>query len=82
MHYKIMSLSNKTIQSLADAMAPEIVEYILEDVRWNQLMKQLISDAISEKMGTLDDNLQEELSYNISERLILISLCHLRNCHI
>ena len=56
---------------LADALAPEVVEYILEDDRWTEFMVELISDAIVAKLGTLDGDLHGELAYSISERLLL-----------
>jgi hypothetical protein len=67
----LMALSDKTMNRLADALAPEVVEYILEDDRWTEFMVELISDAIVAKLGTLDGDLHGELAYSISERLLL-----------
>ena len=67
----LMALSDKTVNRLADAMAPEVVNYILEDDRWTEFMVELISDAIVAKLGTLDGDLHGELAYSISERLLL-----------
>lgn len=72
-----MALSNKTVNRLADAMAPEVVEYILEDDRWTEFMVELISDAIVSKLGTLDGDLHGELAYSISERMILTCGCQI-----
>lgn len=73
----LMALSDKTVNRLADAMAPEVVGYILEDDRWTEFMVEVISDAIVSKLGTLDCDLHGELAYSISERLILTSGCHI-----
>lgn len=67
----LMALSNKTMNRLADAMAPEVVNYILEDDRWTEFIVELISDAIVAKLGILEGDLHGELAYSISERLLL-----------
>jgi hypothetical protein len=67
----LMALSNKTMSRLADAMAPEVVKYILEDDRWTEFLIELISDAIGAELGLLDGDLHGELAYSISERLLL-----------
>lgn len=72
-----MALSDKTVNRLADAMAPEVVKYILEDDRWTEFMVEVISDAIVSKLGVLDGDLHGELAYSISERLILTHGCQI-----
>ena len=41
-----MALSNQTVQSLSDALAPEVVEYILNDERWVKFLHEVVHDAI------------------------------------
>lgn len=66
-----MSLSNATVKKLADALAPEVIEYIFNDDRWTEFLIEMISDAVVEKMGQLEGDLHGELSYCISERILL-----------
>ena len=64
-----MKLSNKTIQSLADALAPEVISYIHEDERYAEFMMEMIPDAIQEAMGNLDEELKMELSFCVMDRV-------------
>ena len=64
-----MKLSNKTIQSLADALTPEVISYIHNDERYAEFMMELIPDAIQDAMGDLDDDLKMKLSFCVLERV-------------
>jgi hypothetical protein len=66
-----MSLSNRTIQRLSDALAPEVVDYILNDERWLDFMIEMCNDAVSEKMGMIDTDLLVEISLCIQENITL-----------
>jgi len=69
-----MALSESTIQRLADALVDDVASYITEDERFFDLMVELIPDAISDKLGNVDDTVAAELSMCISERLRLIGV--------
>lgn len=69
-----MALSNSTIHRLADALSKDVAEYITEDDRFFQLMVDLIPDAVSAKLGAIDEEVLFELSVCISERLRLIGV--------
>ena len=69
-----MTLSNKTFQKLADALAPEVVDYIFADERWVELMHEIIPDAVKDKLGDVDENILLELSLCIMDRIVVKSV--------
>jgi hypothetical protein len=64
-----MALSNKTIQNLAEALVPEVVDYIFNDERWMDFMHEMVPDAIDDKLGNVDENLKFELGMSIIDRI-------------
>lgn len=66
-----MALSNKTFQNLASALTPEVVDYIFADERWVDFMQEIVPDAVSEKLGNVDENILYELSLAIMDRIVL-----------
>jgi len=70
-HTNPMTLSNHTISKLCDALISDVAEYIRDDDRFFDLMVDLIPEAINAKLGKVDEQLVEDLSMCISQRLIL-----------
>ena len=66
-----MALSNNTIIRLSEALSKDVADYIMDDPRFFDLMVELIPDAISDKLGNVDDHVAAELAMCISERLVL-----------
>jgi hypothetical protein len=66
-----MTLSNKTIKSLALAITPEVIDYIYSDDRWIDFMIELAGDAISEKLGTSDNDLIVQIGQIVIENIEL-----------
>jgi hypothetical protein len=66
-----MALSNKTIQNLAIALTPEVIEYIYADERWMDFTMEMTSDAIRDKLGTDDMILIAEIGQCIIDNIIL-----------
>jgi len=64
-----MSLSPLTIDRLAAALAPEVVSYMFEDERFSEVMMEIIPDAVSEKLGQIDDDVRFDLYLAITERV-------------
>ena len=62
-------ISTKSLNKIAAALAPEVVEYIYSDERWTDFIIQMISDAVVDKMGQLDYDLHGNLCYAISENI-------------
>lgn len=57
-----MALSKKTYQNLAKALRDEVVEYIRHDDRYYDFLSELISEAITSKLGQIDDEVLVDLS--------------------
>lgn len=65
------TLSNRTILRLADALTPEVIDYILADERWMDFMIEMCNEAVSAKMGPIDTDLLVEISMCIQDRIML-----------
>lgn len=66
-----MALSNRTIQSLSDALAPEVVNYIYEDERWVNFLQEIIPDAIISTLGQVNDDVLFDLSLCVMDSLVV-----------
>lgn len=62
-------ISSKSLNKIAAALTPEVVEYIYNDERWTEFLIEMISDAVVDKMEQLDCDLHGELCYAISEHI-------------
>lgn len=66
-----MALSNQTINNLASALVPEVIDYIYEDERWCEFMHEIVPDALKNKLGEVDDELQFDLAVCIMDLICL-----------
>ena len=66
-----MALSSKTISNLADALVPEVIDYIYLDERWCEFMQEVVPDALKDKLGEIDEDLQFDLAMCIMDRICL-----------
>ena len=64
-----MKLSNKTYLNLAKALQDEVADYIRQDDRYTEFMMELVSDAIQNKLGTVNDEVLMDLSIMVMDRL-------------
>jgi hypothetical protein len=62
-------LSNETINNLANALAPEIIDSIMQDERWVEFLQEVIPDLIVDKMGDVDSELVFDLSIMIIDKI-------------
>jgi hypothetical protein len=69
-----MALSESTTQRLAEALSDDVAQFITEDERFFDLMVELIPEAITDKLGNVDDTVLAELSMYISGQLRLIGV--------
>lgn len=69
-----MALSNKTIQNLAIALTPEVINYIYADERWVDFMMEMIPEAVIDQLKTEDYDLVAELACAIQENIVLKSV--------
>jgi|SaaInlV_120m_DNA_3_1039746.scaffolds.fasta_scaffold09917_3 hypothetical protein len=66
-----MTLSNNTISKIADALKPEVVDYIYSSEKYGEFMQDMIVSAIDSKMGEMDDDLIFELGMLVFDRIEL-----------
>ena len=66
-----MTLSTTTISQIADALKPEVIEYIYSDEKYVEFMQEMIICAIDAKMGDMDDDLLYDLGMLILDRIEL-----------
>jgi len=66
-----MTLSTTTISQIADALKPEVIEYIYSDEKYVEFMQEMIICAIDAKMGEMDDDLLYDLGMLILDRIEL-----------
>jgi hypothetical protein len=65
----LMSLSNKTIQNLAIALTPDVIDDIFMDERWVDLMMEVVPDFVAKNLQTEDCVLVLELSQCIMDNI-------------
>jgi hypothetical protein len=65
----MMSLSPKTVNKIADALKPEVIEHIYMSEKYAECMQQLIMDAIDDKMGEMDEDLMFDLGMLLFDRI-------------
>lgn len=58
---KTMALSDKTIEKLAEALAPEAVEYIQQSDEYLQFMTEQLTKFLKERMGEMDNEVAVEI---------------------
>jgi hypothetical protein len=58
---KTMALSDKTIERLAEALAPEAVQYIEQSEEYIQFMTEQLTQFLKERMGEMDGDVAVEI---------------------
>ena len=64
-----MALSNKTIQNLAIALTPEVINYIYSDERYADFMLQMITEAVKNQLKSEDCMLVGEISCCVMDNI-------------
>jgi hypothetical protein len=64
-----MALSHQTINKLASALVPEVIDYIYQDERWCEFMQEVVPDALQEQFGEIDEELKFQLAMCIMDRI-------------
>jgi hypothetical protein len=67
-----MTLSIKTYHQLAIALTPEVIEYIFNSESWIDFLQTMVVDAITDKLGKIDEEVLYELSLSVMDRINLI----------
>lgn len=60
-----MALSNSTLQKLSQALTSEVIDYIHSDDRFLDFLCDIVPDAITSILGTVDEDLKT--FHNMSE---------------
>ena len=63
-----MALSAKCVSQMADALKEEIIEHIYMSEKYNEVMHDLVSEALDSKLGEIDEDLYFELGMCIMDR--------------
>ena len=66
-----MALSAKCVSQMADALKEEIIEHIYMSEKYNEVMHDLVSEALEQQLGEIDEDLFFELGMCIVDRLHL-----------
>jgi transcription antitermination factor NusA-like protein len=64
-----MSLSGKTINNIASAMTEDAIDFIEKDDRWAEVMIEMLTDFVAEKLVTQDTELTCELACCLMDRI-------------
>jgi hypothetical protein len=64
-----MALSTKTIQNLAIALTPDVIDDIFMDERWIDFMMEIVPDFVAKNLQTEDYDLVAELSTCIMDNI-------------
>ena len=66
-----MTLSTTTTSKIADALKSEVIDYIYAHEKYAEFMQEMIVDAISAKMGDMDEDLMFDLGMLMFDRIEL-----------
>jgi len=66
-----MKLSTTSITKIADALKPEVINYIYEDEGYVEYMQTAVVEGIRNAMGDMDEDLLFEIAMLIFDRIEL-----------
>ena len=66
-----MVLSNKTVQSLSDALTPDIIDDIFQDERYIELMMELIPEFVAKSLQSEDYDLVTEIAVCVMDNIVM-----------
>ena len=66
-----MQLSTQSVSKIADALKPAVLEYIYADEGFTEYLQTVVTEAIRESMGDMDEDLLFELGMLIFDRIEL-----------
>lgn len=67
-----MTFSSKTIDALAKAIAPEILESVSNDSQFSEFMFDALHEVVQKRLGLIDEDVLSELTCAIFTRTCLI----------
>ena len=66
-----MKLSTTSVTKIADALKPEVINYIYEDEGYTEYMQTAVVEGIRAVMGDMDEDLLFEIGMLIFDRIEL-----------
>lgn len=66
-----MTLSNKTIRGLADALTADVVNDIFASESYAEFMQDIIPTVIENKLGEIDEDVKYELAMCVMDNITL-----------
>ena len=66
-----MALSAESVSKMADAIKPEIIDHIYDNPKYMEMMHDLLSEALTAKLGDVDESLFFDLGMVLVDRIEL-----------
>jgi hypothetical protein len=66
-------LSTKSLNSLADKVAPQVADFVQNDARFFDVMCDLVMEGTADTLGETDMMVVAEIAMMVSERLALVA---------
>lgn len=67
-------LSTKSLNLLADKIAPLVADFVQNDDRFFELMCDVITEGVADVLEETDEMIIAEISMMVSERLALVAV--------
>ena len=66
-----MSLSNKAVNLLAEAITPKAIEAILTSDEWVELCMDIVPTVVEAELGEMDLDTAIEIAQSVMDRIML-----------
>lgn len=66
-------LSTKSLNLLADKIAPMVADFVQNDQRFIELMHDAVMEGVADALDETDEDLLCEVSFMVFERLALVA---------
>ena len=66
-------LSTKSLNLLADRIAPMVADYIQNDLRFLDVIHETVTDGVADALDETDEEMLFEISLMVFERLALVA---------
>lgn len=66
-------LSTKSLNLLADKIAPMVADFVMNDARYFDMMCDVLMEGVAETLQETDEMIVAEVAMMVSERLALVA---------
>ncbi len=66
-------LSTKSLNLLADKIAPTVADFVMNDARYFDMMCDVITEGVADTLQETDEMVIAEVAMMVSERLALVA---------